>query len=65
MYRLIDTTVQTSLRHVRITPEDYERLPFRERQLYKVECEEKRYNDLGSSLLDDQPHWSDNVDGDF
>lgn len=65
MYRLIDSTIQTSLRHVRISEDDYNRLPFRERQLYRPESQDKSYNDLGHSLLDDQPYWSDNMDADF
>lgn len=64
MYRLIDVSVQTSLRHVRITPEDYERLPFRERQLYRPESDNKGVSDLGHSLLDDVS-WPDNMDADF
>lgn len=56
MYRLIDSESQTSLRHIRITEDTYERLPFNERRLYKPEREDQRFRDLGRSLLD---HYSD------
>lgn len=65
MYKLIDSHLQTSLRHIRITEETYNLLPFQERRLYRPEKEDKRFNDIGRSLLDNSQHWSDNMDADF
>jgi len=56
MYRLIDSHLQTSLRHIRVTEDTYNRMPFHERRLYAPEKEDQRFTDLGKSLLD---HYSD------
>lgn len=65
MYKLIDSHLQTSLRHIRITDDTYNLLPFYEQRLYKPEQADQRFNDIGRSLLDNSQYWSDNMDADF